>query len=213
VFNNNLPVSSLFCKISLLSLPHCLPARIHYTFCSSASCAFCTIPISMHLLSSVHFSCCTPPPSSHMHHSQHNNNPISSLFHILILPVHLVHSLYAVVLHGLHVECSACSSWQLFSFSVCSTHLSIITGCHTEIPSHHQQSRFFIFCSSRAQLSVAVNGSNALPAVNRLHEQSFLLLADAFRLFTSSVNHTKVSSSPLAETISGFWQLHCDVQQ
>jgi hypothetical protein len=62
-------------------------------------------------------------------------------------------------------------------------------------------------------LSVAVNGSNALPAVNRLHEQSFLLLVDAFRLFTSSVNHAEVSSSPLAETISGFWQLHCDVQQ
>jgi hypothetical protein len=45
MFNNNLPVSSLFCKISLLCLPHCLPARIHCTFCSSAFCALCTIPI------------------------------------------------------------------------------------------------------------------------------------------------------------------------
>ena len=43
---------------------------------------------------------------------------ISSLFPILILPMHLVHPLYAMVLHSLHVKCSTSSSWQLFNFSI-----------------------------------------------------------------------------------------------
>jgi hypothetical protein len=78
MFNNSLPVSSLFCKVSLLCLPHCLPARIHFTFCSSACCALCAIPIpctfcllsisaaALHLL--LH-TCIT-----------HNNNNPSLLF-------------------------------------------------------------------------------------------------------------------------------------
>jgi hypothetical protein len=45
MFNNNLPVSSLFCKISLLCLPHSLPARIHCTFYSSTFCALYAIPV------------------------------------------------------------------------------------------------------------------------------------------------------------------------
>jgi hypothetical protein len=142
MFNNSLPVSSLFCKISLLCLPHCHPARIPCTFCSSIFCTLCAHSSSMHHLSSVPFSCCTPPSSLHMHPSQQQQQPISSLLHILILPVHLVHVLYLIILHSLHVECSACSSWKLFSFSVCSCHLSIITGCHNQIPSPHHQLRF-----------------------------------------------------------------------
>jgi hypothetical protein len=45
MFNNNLPVSSLFCKISLLCLPHCHPARIPCTFCSSLFCTLYAIPL------------------------------------------------------------------------------------------------------------------------------------------------------------------------
>jgi hypothetical protein len=61
VFNNNLPVSSLFCKISLLSLPHCLPTCIHCPFCSSAFCAPCAIPLFLHYFFPFTFSCCTTP--------------------------------------------------------------------------------------------------------------------------------------------------------
>jgi hypothetical protein len=55
VFSNNLPVSSLFCKILLLSLPHCLLACIRCPFCYSAfhapcailvQCTFCFLSIS-----------------------------------------------------------------------------------------------------------------------------------------------------------------------
>jgi hypothetical protein len=41
----------------------------------------------------------------------------------------------------------------------------------------------------------------------------FIPLEDSQRLFTFSVNHPQVSSSPLAETISGFWQLYYVVLQ
>jgi hypothetical protein len=131
MFNNSLTVSSLFCKISLLCLPHCHPARIPCTLCSSLFCTLYAIPIQCTICllclsaAALHLLLCT--------HIPHNNNDsISSLFPILILPVHLVHCLYPMVLHPLHVECSACSLWKLFSFSVCSCHLSIITGCHNQ---------------------------------------------------------------------------------
>jgi hypothetical protein len=41
----------------------------------------------------------------------------------------------------------------------------------------------------------------------------FIPLEYSQRLFTFSVNHPQVSSSPLAETISGFWQLYYVVLQ
>jgi hypothetical protein len=41
----------------------------------------------------------------------------------------------------------------------------------------------------------------------------FIPLEDSQRLFTFSVNHPPVSSSPLAETISGFWQSYYVVLQ
>jgi hypothetical protein len=100
MFNNNLPVSSLFCKISLLCLPHCLPARIPCTFCSSIFCALCAIPFqctfcllcisaaALHLL--LH-TCIT----------HNNNNLITSLYRVLIASVHLVHAMYT--------NASACS--------------------------------------------------------------------------------------------------------
>jgi hypothetical protein len=171
MFNNSLPVSSLFCKISLLCLPHCLPARIHCTFCSSAFCALCAIPIqctfcllsisaaALHLL--LH-TCIT----------HNSNNP-----NLFFVP----HSYTPCASCACSVcngsACSACRVLCLFIMATLQllclfSHLSIITGCHNQIPSPHHQLRFFIFCYSRAQLSVAVTGSNAHPAVNRLHEQS-----------------------------------------
>jgi hypothetical protein len=138
VFNNSLPVSSLFCKISLLSLPHCLPTCIHWPFCSPTFCSLCAIPFSMNLLFSVHLCCCTPLISLLKHyftlatttnHSQQQQQPF-------LFSVPCTYSLCAPcacnVRNPLHVEFSACSSWKLFSFSICSAHVSIITGCHAE---------------------------------------------------------------------------------
>jgi hypothetical protein len=54
---------------------------------------------SMHHSSYVHFSCCTLPPSTHLNHSQ--QHPISSLFCVFILCVHLLHPLFIMLLHAL----------------------------------------------------------------------------------------------------------------
>jgi hypothetical protein len=45
MFNNGLPDSSLFCCISLLCLPHCLPAHMTCAVCSSTFYALCTMSI------------------------------------------------------------------------------------------------------------------------------------------------------------------------
>jgi hypothetical protein len=58
----------------------------------------CHVP-SMHHSSSVHFSCYTLPPSTHLNHSQ--QHPISSLFCVFILSVHLLHPLFTMLLHAL----------------------------------------------------------------------------------------------------------------
>jgi hypothetical protein len=54
---------------------------------------------SMHHSSSVYFSCCTLPPFMRMNHSQ--QQPISSMFYILIVSVHLVHAKCVMLLHAL----------------------------------------------------------------------------------------------------------------
>jgi hypothetical protein len=134
----------------------CLTVFLHTSIALLFFCFLCSVHHShpMHFLSSVHFSCCTQPPSSHLHHSQQQQQPnhFFFFFHLLMPPVHLVHALYAMVLHALHVECSASSSWKLLHLSFCLSHVSIITGCHHHMPSHPQQLRFFILCYSRAQL-------------------------------------------------------------
>jgi hypothetical protein len=98
MFNNSLPVSSLFCKISLLILPHSLPACIHCTFYSSSFCALYTIPVQ------CPFSLLAiPAPALHLllpacitHCS--NKNLITSLSRVLIAYVHLVHAMYTMPL-------------------------------------------------------------------------------------------------------------------
>jgi formate-dependent nitrite reductase membrane component NrfD len=103
-----------------LSLPlvsHYLVAHMHCTFCASsfyALCAMsiqCTIPL-LYISVVAHSSFYTPESLSII-------APISSLFCLLIVSVHLVHPLCAMLLHSLHVECSAFSSLQLFNFSGC----------------------------------------------------------------------------------------------
>jgi hypothetical protein len=117
MFNNNLPISSLFCKIftalsaSQSSCTHPLHFPFFYLLYSMHHSS------SMHHLSSVPPSYCTPSSSLHMCHTQQQPQQMSSLFHILILTMLLMHALCLMVLHTLHVKCSACSSWKLFSFS------------------------------------------------------------------------------------------------
>jgi hypothetical protein len=69
MFNNGLPDSSLFCCISLLCLPHCLPAHMTCTVCYSSFYALCTMSIHctvpLLFIQLLHF-----PPSSHMNHLQ-----------------------------------------------------------------------------------------------------------------------------------------------
>ena len=74
MFNNILPVSSLFCKISLLYLPHCHPACIPCTFFCFIFCTLCTIPLQwticlLYLLAvALHLLLCTCI-------TPNNNNP------------------------------------------------------------------------------------------------------------------------------------------
>jgi hypothetical protein len=147
-----------------------------------------------------------------LHLCNNNNNLFSSLYLVLIAYVHLVHTLYAMVLHALHVECFACSSLQLFSFSGCSFHFSNIIGCYNQIPSPHYQLIFFIFCCNRAQLLCCSFRVQRSSSCQSPPWTVFVQLADPLRLFTFSVNHTGVSSSPLVETINGFKQLHYEDQ-
>jgi hypothetical protein len=104
MFNNSLPVSSLFYKISLLCPPHCRPACIPCTFCSSIFCALCTIPLQCNFC-----LLCISATTLHLHHShqqqqqpqqiQQQQQPISSLDRVLIVVVHLVHEMCAMPLH------------------------------------------------------------------------------------------------------------------
>jgi hypothetical protein len=101
VFNKKLPVSSMFCKILLLSLPHCLPACICCPFCSSAFCALSAIliPCTFCFLS---ISATAPPLYFFTHALLHlnNNHLITSLSRVLIASVHLVHAMYTMPLHA-----------------------------------------------------------------------------------------------------------------
>ena len=136
MFNNNLPVSSLFCKISLLHLPHSLPACIHFTFYSSSFFALYAIPIQ------CPFSLLAiPTPALHLllpacitHHSDN-----TCLFFFL-------HS------YSLYALC-ACNIFHAFEFSLCSNllHIREFPPLHSSIAIqslvHHVLSLFCIFCS------------------------------------------------------------------
>jgi hypothetical protein len=100
VFNNSLPVSSLFYKIFLLSLPHCLLVCIHCPFCSSTFCALCAIPIQCNFCF-LYILVVAPPLYFLTHALLHlrNNNLITSLCHVFIASMHLVHVICTILLH------------------------------------------------------------------------------------------------------------------
>ena len=107
IFNNGLPDLSLFYSISLLCLPHCLSAHITCTVYSSAFYALCTMSIhctvpllcySAVALSSF-FTHESPSPTTTTTKFSSNNNPMSSLYHVFIDSVHLVHAMFTIPLH------------------------------------------------------------------------------------------------------------------
>jgi hypothetical protein len=106
MFNNGLPDSSLFCCILLLCLPHCLPAHMTCTICSSTIYTLCTMPLqcNLSLLCISTLALCLLAHTSILLHSDHNNsnnnnNLISSLYRVLIASVYLVHAMCAMPLH------------------------------------------------------------------------------------------------------------------
>jgi hypothetical protein len=106
MFNNGLPDSSLFCCISLLCLPHCLSAHITCAVYSSSFYALCTMSIhctvpplcnSAAALSSF-FTHESPSPTTTT--TNYNNTPNSSLYHVFMASVHLVHAIFSIPLHA-----------------------------------------------------------------------------------------------------------------
>jgi hypothetical protein len=107
MFNNGLPDSSLFCCISLLCLPHCLPAHMTCAICSSSFYALCTMSIhctdpllfnSAATLSSF-FTHESPSTTTTTANSNNNSYSISSLYRIQLTSMHLVHAMCAIPLH------------------------------------------------------------------------------------------------------------------
>jgi hypothetical protein len=180
VFNNSLSISSLFCKIFLLSLPHYLPACIHCPFCSSAFCALCAIPIQC-TFCFLSILAATPPLYLFTHALLHLNiNPlITSLSRVLLASVHLVHEMYTMSLPA-HTALIS-STYRVLCLIIMVTlqvfwwfsHTFNITGCHAEIPHPLCQSRLFVFSSIvELILSASVTNFNAHPLFSCLHEQS-----------------------------------------
>jgi hypothetical protein len=148
MFNNGLPDSSFFSCISLLCLPHCLSAHMNCAVYSSAFYALCpmfihsTVPLlcnSAAALSSF-FTHESPSPTTTTTNSNRNNNNFSSLYHVYISFVHLVHAIFSIPLHAHTTPISSTSQvlcviiivtlQLLWHFS----HTFNITVCCTEIP-------------------------------------------------------------------------------
>jgi hypothetical protein len=108
MFNNGLPDLSLFRCISLLCLPHFLSAHITCTVCSSTFYALCTmsihctVPLLFYSAASLSsfFTHESPSPTTTTTNSYSNNNPISSLYHVFIASMHLVHAVFTMPLHA-----------------------------------------------------------------------------------------------------------------
>jgi hypothetical protein len=181
MFNNGLPDSSLFFCISLLCLPHFLPAHITCVVCSSSFYALCTIPIhctdpllfnSAAALSSF-FTHESPSPTTTTTNSNINNSPISSLYRVYIAYVHLVHAIFAIPMHAHTVQISSTS--QVLCVIIIATlrllwqfkRVFDITGCYAEIPQPLWQLRLFVFSVTvELTFSISVTGFHAHPFVN-----------------------------------------------
>ena len=108
MFNSGLPDSSLFCCISLLFLPHCLPAHMTCAVCSSIFYVLCSMSIHCTFLLmfytaaalSSFFTHESPSPTKTTTNSYNNRHPISSLYRVFIASVHLVHAVFTMPLHA-----------------------------------------------------------------------------------------------------------------
>jgi hypothetical protein len=167
MFNNGLPDSSLFYCISLLCLPHCLPAHLICAICSStfyALCSMsihCTVPLlfySATALSSF-FTHESPSPTTTTTNSNSDNNRFSSMYRVYIAFVHLVNAIFAIPLHAHTVPISSLSQ-VLYVIIIVTLQLLWwfsqafnITVCCTEIPQPLWQFETLrLLCDSRAHL-------------------------------------------------------------
>jgi hypothetical protein len=108
MFNNGLPDSSLFCCNSLLYLPHCLPAHMTCAICSSTFYSLCTMsihctdPLLFNLAAALSsfFNHESPSTTTTTTNSNNNNNRFSSLYHVYMASVHLVHAIFAIPLNA-----------------------------------------------------------------------------------------------------------------
>jgi hypothetical protein len=168
----------MFCKILLLSLPHCLPACIRCPFCSSSFCAPCAILIQC-TFCFLSILAAAPPLYFFTHALLHlsNNNLITSLSRVLIDSIHLVHAMHTMPLPA-HTALISSTSRVLcliimvtLQFFWQFSHVFNITGCHVEIPQPLWQSRLFVFSGIvELILSASITNFNAHPLVSRLHE-------------------------------------------
>jgi hypothetical protein len=147
MFNNVLPDSLLFCCISLLCLPHCLPAHMTCTVCSSsfyALCAMsihCTVSLLCISTSALYLLAHTSILLHSDHHNSNNNeNLISSLYHVYIAYVPLVHEIFSIPMHA-HTGPISSTSRVLCVIIIVTlqllwlfSHTFNITGCYVEIP-------------------------------------------------------------------------------
>jgi hypothetical protein len=148
MFNNGLPDSSLFYYISLLCLPHCLSAHMICLVCYFAFYALCamsihyTVPLLFNSASalSYFFTHESPSPTTPTTNSNSNNNTISSLYHVFIAYVHLVHAMFAIPMHDDSTSISSTSRVLCLIIMVTLqllwwfSHAFNMTVCCTEIP-------------------------------------------------------------------------------
>jgi hypothetical protein len=181
MFNNGLPDLSLFYCILLLCMPHCLSAHITCAICSSTFyvlCSMsihCTVPLlcySAAALSSF-FTHESPSPTTTTATTNNHNNLISSLYHVYIASVHLVHVIFSIPMHA-HTTPISSNSQVLCVIIIVTlqllwlfSHMFSITGCYVEIPQPLWQLGLFVFSVIvELTFSVLVTGFHAHPSVN-----------------------------------------------
>jgi hypothetical protein len=145
MFNNGLPDLSLFCCISLLCLPHFLSVHITCAVCSSTFYVLCsmsihsTVPLlcySAAALSSF-FTHESPSPTTT---TNNNCNLISSMYHVYMASVHLVHEIFGIPMHAHTAPISSTSRvlWVIIIVTLqllwLFSHAFSIIGCYVEIP-------------------------------------------------------------------------------
>jgi hypothetical protein len=138
MFNNGLPDSSLFCCISLLCLPHCLPAHITCAVCSSAFYALCAIPI--HCTDPLLFNSAVHSPSSshmnHLHQLQPQQTPTATT--TLLFSVPCIYSF-----------CASCAC-NIFHSYACSYRANLL-HLSSALRDHHRNSSASLAVFPRVQ--------------------------------------------------------------